>query len=190
MRLRLGEVNLALVSLYFAPAWGGEALRALRSPYNGFDDRAHAAVAVLIRDVFDLGLTGLMRTSSLIAGIKLVIASAFLACLIELARALVTRREPDVLTIDAVVLAGLALITLWMMPALITGDLDLVRLEAAQFLLLVGAAIVISIERHIEAAQARSPRAAANAASQESELALPATAPPAPRSGLPAGQPA
>src|SRR5579862_9094605 len=138
MRPRLGEINLALVSLYFAPAWGGEALRALRSPYGGFEDRAHAAVAVFIRDIFDFGLTGLMRTSSLIAGIKLVIAAAFLACLIELARALVTRREPDVQTIDTVVLAGLALITSWMLPALIAGDLGLVRLEAAQFLLLVG----------------------------------------------------
>jgi len=187
MRPRLGEINLALVSLYFAPAWGGEALRALRSPFNGFDDRAHAAVAAFIRDVFDFGLTGLMRTSSLLAGIKLVIASAFLACLIELARALVTRRKPDVQTIDAALLAGLALITLWMLPALIAGDRSLVRVEAAQFLLLVGAAIVISIERHIEEARTRSPHAVAN---QEGELALPAPAPPAPRSSLPAGQPA
>jgi hypothetical protein len=187
MRPRLGEINLALVSLYFAPAWGSEAVRALRSPFNGFEDRSHAAVAAFIRDVFDFGLTGLMRTSSLLAGIKLVVASAFLACLIELARALVTRREPDVQTIDAVVLAGLGLITLWMLPALIAGDLVLVRLEAAQFLLLVGAAIVISIERHIEGERTRSPRAEA---SQESELALPARAPSAPRSSLPAGQPA
>ena len=42
----------------------------------------------------------------------------FLAYLIEFARALVTRREPDAETIDAVVLAGLAVVTLWMLPAL------------------------------------------------------------------------
>ena len=30
MRPRLGEINLALVSLYFAPAWGAQALHALR----------------------------------------------------------------------------------------------------------------------------------------------------------------
>src|SRR5689334_7694240 len=153
MRPRLGEVNLALVSLYFVPAWGGEALRALRSPFNGFDDRAHAAVAAFIRDAFDFGLTGLMRTSSLLSAIRLVIAAAFLACLIELARALVTRRDPDVRTIDAVLLAGLALTTVWLLPLLLAGDLGLIRLQAAQFLLLVGAAIVISIERHIDAAR-------------------------------------
>jgi hypothetical protein len=185
MRPRLGEINLALVSLYFVPAWGGQALRALRSPYNGFEDRAHAAVAVFIRDAFDFGLSGLMRTSSLLSAIKLVTAAAFLACLIELARALVMRREPDARTIDAVLLAGLALTTLWMLPPLLAGNLGLIRLEAAQFLLLVGAALVISIERHIDEARSQSA-----AASQESGLALPAPAPPAPRSGLPAGQPA
>src|SRR5215831_5765664 len=121
MRPRLGEVNLALVSLYLVPVWGSQAVRALRSPYNGFDDRAHAAVAAFIRNAFDFGLTGLMRTSSLLSALKLVIAAAFLACLIELARALVTRREPDARTIDAVLLAGLALTTLRMLPLLLAG---------------------------------------------------------------------
>jgi hypothetical protein len=187
MRLRLGEINLALVSLYFVPAWGGQALRALRSPYNGFEDRAHAAVVAFIRDAFDFGLTGLMRTSNLLSGIKLVIAAAFLACLIELARALVTRREPDARTIDAVLLAGVAFTALLMLPMLIGGDLGLIRLEAAQFLLLVGAAIVTLIERHFDAVR---PQSAAAASGQAGDLALPASAPPAPRSGLPAGQPA
>ena len=185
MRPRLGEVNLALVSLYLVPVWGSQAVRALRSPYNGFDDRAHAAVAAFIRDAFDFGLAGLMRTSSLLSAGKLVVAAAFLACLIEIARALVTRREADARTIDAVLLAGLALTTLWMLPVLLTGDLGLIRLQAAQFMLLVGAAIVISIERHIDAAHSQGA-----AASQESGLALPLPAPPPPRSGLPAGQPA
>jgi len=187
MRPRLGEVNLALVSLYLVPVWGGEALRALRSPFNGFDDRVHAAVAAFIRDAFDFGLTGLMRTSSLLSAVKLMVAAAFLACLIEIARALVARREADARTVDAVLLAGLALTTLWMLPLLLAGDLGLVRLEAAQFMLLVGAAIVISIERHIDVARSQN---AAVAANQGTGPVLPAPAPPLPRSGLPAGQPA
>ena len=35
----LGLVNFALVSAYFVPAWGHDALRVLTSPYNGFEDR-------------------------------------------------------------------------------------------------------------------------------------------------------
>jgi hypothetical protein len=69
MRLnpRLGLVNFALVSAYFVPVWGHEAWRVLTSPFNGFEDRAHAVAAVYYRDLFDFGLAGLIRTSELLA---------------------------------------------------------------------------------------------------------------------------
>lgn len=145
----LGLVNFALVSAYFVPAWGHDALRVLTSPYNGFEDRAHAVAAVYFRDVFDLGLVGLIRTSEVLACLKMVIAAAFVAYLIEFARALVTRREPDRETVDIVLLLALATSMIWILPTLKLGDAGLVRLQATQFLLLVGAAVVITIERHI-----------------------------------------
>jgi membrane protease YdiL (CAAX protease family) len=202
MRLkpRLGEVNLALVSLYFLPAWGHAALRALTSPYGGFEDQAHAAVAAFVRDALDLGLTGLLRTASLLAAIKLVMAAAFLAYLIEFARGLAVGREPNAETVDVVLLAGLATITAWLGGAIALGDPGLVRQEAGEFLLLIGAAIVITIERHFDSvADAR--RTAAPARYSMPRLrrgrgwawarpatALPACAPPAPRSDLPASR--
>src|SRR5882757_1778637 len=67
---RLGAVNAALISLYFAPVWGIEAVRALTSPYYGFEQRAHAVAASYFRTLFDLGLDGLLRTSTVLAGIK------------------------------------------------------------------------------------------------------------------------
>jgi hypothetical protein len=145
----LGLVNFALVSAYFAPAWGHEALRVLTSPFNGFEDRAHAVAAVYLRDVFDLGLVGLIRASEMLAGLKLVITAAFVAYLIEFARALVMRREPDRETVDVVLLLALAAAMIWILPTLALGDPALIRLQATQFLLLFGAAIVIMIERHI-----------------------------------------
>jgi hypothetical protein len=147
----LGLVNFALVSAYFVPTWGHDALRALTSPYNGFEDRVHAAAASFFREVFDLGLSGLMRTSGILAGLKMVIAAAFVAYLIEFARALATRREPNRETVDFVLMLGLAGSFLWILPALAVGDPALMRLPATQFLLLVGATIVIMIERQIEA---------------------------------------
>jgi hypothetical protein len=144
----LGQVNFALVSAYFVPAWGHDAWRVLTSPYNGFEDRAHAVAAIYIRDLFDLGLTGLIRTSEMLAGVKMVVAAAFVAYLIELARALVTRREPNRETVDVVLLLALAAAVIWIVPTLMHGDPDLIRLQATEFLLLVGAAIVITVERH------------------------------------------
>jgi|HubBroStandDraft_6_1064221.scaffolds.fasta_scaffold1025943_1 hypothetical protein len=184
---RLGLVNFALVSAYFVPVWGHEALRVLTSPFNGFEDRAHAVAAVYYRDLFDFGLAGLIRTSELLAGIKMVIAAAFLAYLIEFARAVVTRREPNRETVDVVLLLALTGAVIWMLPTLKLGDPDLVRLQATQFLLLIGAAVVIMIDRHIgEGAQKR---AAAGSAAAPAPETAPATA--AVRDGLrgsPAGE--
>jgi hypothetical protein len=152
----LGQVNFALVSAYFVPAWGHDALRVLTSPYNGFEDRAHAIAASYVRDLFDFGLVGLIRTSELLAGVKMVVAAAFVAYLIEFARALATRREPNRETIDVVLLLALAAAVIWIVPTLTHGDPDLISLQATQFLLLIGAAIVIMVERHLEqVAQAR-----------------------------------
>jgi hypothetical protein len=145
----LGLVNFALVSAYFVPAWGHDALRVLTSPYNGFEDRAHAVAAIYFREVFDLGLAGLIRVSQALAVLKMVIAAAFVAYLIELARAVAMRREPNRETVDVVLLLALTAPVIWILPTLTLGDAGLIRLQATQFLLLIGAAIVIMIERHI-----------------------------------------
>ncbi len=145
----LGLVNFALVSAYFVPAWGHDALRVLTSPYNGFEDPAHAAAAVYFRDLFDLGLVGLIRVSEMLAGVKMVITAAFVAYLIEFVRALAMRREPNRETVDLVLLLALCAVGVWIMPTLMTGDHELIRLQATQFLLLIGAAIVIMIERQV-----------------------------------------
>jgi hypothetical protein len=161
----LGLINFALVSAYFVPAWGHDALRVLTSPYNGFEDRAHAVAAIYFREVFDLGLAGLIRTSEMLAGLKMVIAAAFVAYLIEFARALVTRREPNRETVDVVLLLALSAPGIWILPTLALGDPALIRLQATQFLLLAGAAIVIMMERHIaDSAQARASAARAREA--------------------------
>ena len=124
-------------------------MRVLTSPYNGFDNRAHAAAAVYFRDLFDLDLVGLIRVSETLAGVKMVITAAFVAYLIEFARALAMRREPNRETVDVVLLLALCAVGVWIMPTLMTGDHELIRLQATQFLLLIGAAIVIMIERQV-----------------------------------------
>jgi hypothetical protein len=147
---RLGSVNAAMVALYFAPVWGGDGLRALISPFHGFEDRVHAVAASYFRELFDLGLSGLMNTSNALAGLKFVIAIGFLAYLIDFARALAVGRETNRETLDFVLLIASVAFMLWAWPALGSGDPALIRLHATQFLLLMGAMIVIVIERHVE----------------------------------------
>jgi hypothetical protein len=151
---RLGSVNAALIALYFAPVWGADGLRALISPFHGFEDRVHAVAAGYFRALFDFGLAGLVRTSNVLAGLKFVIAIGFLAYLIDFARAMVVGRDTNRETLDAVLVLAALTLMLWAWPALGTGDAALIRLHATQFLLLSGAMIVIVVERHIEEAKA------------------------------------
>jgi hypothetical protein len=153
---RLGTANLALVSLYFAPAFGSEAIRALLSPYRGLEDRVQAAAAAYVGRLFDAGLNGLTNASSVLAGIKLVIAAGFLAYLIEFARALAVGREVDRSTRDVVLLLAVGAIAVWALPPLALTDGALIRLCASQLVLVAGAVVVIMIERQIEqSAQSR-----------------------------------
>jgi hypothetical protein len=158
--LQLGSANLALVSLYFAPVWGVDAVRALLSPYGGFEDRAQAAAAVYVGRLFDFGLEGLMRTSSVLAGIKLVIAVGFVAYLIEFARSLAVGRAVDRNTLDAVLLLAVGAIAVWALPPLALKDAALIRLCASQLVLVAGAVVVILIERQIEQSAQATPHAA------------------------------
>ena len=154
---RLGAVNAALVSLYFAPVWATQSLRALRSPYSGFEDQAHAVAAAYFRALFDLGLDGLVTAANVLAGIKFVVAAAFVAYLIEFARALVVGRKPDPQTLDAALALAGAAIMLWAWPALRSGDAGLIRLLASELVMLIGATIVVAVERQIESGQGELP---------------------------------
>ncbi len=155
--LALGSVNLVLVAFYFVPVWGKGALLALISPYGGLlRDPVHAAAAFGFNAMFDLGFRGLVLASQILAGIKLVIATAFAAYVIEFARAWVMGRAADRDTIDVVLVLAVVGLVLGAVPAMVVGDAAIVRLCATQIALIAGAVLVILVERHIAAASAAS----------------------------------
>jgi hypothetical protein len=174
--LSLGAVNLALVSLYFFPLWGPDAVRALISRH-GLDERASAAAVIYIGQLFDLGSRGVVLTAHVLAGIKLVVAAAFACYLIEFARALAVRRAADRDTIDVVLILAAVGVALSGLSALALGDAALIRLAATQTLMIAGAITVIAVERHVAAASAEPKPSRATTAARERELLL----------GLPAG---
>jgi hypothetical protein len=150
MPLRLGSANLALLSFYFGPIWGRDAVRALISPYNGLEDSVHAAAAHYFGQVFDFGINGLALTSNILAGVKLVIAAGFVAYAIEFVRAWVMGRDADSETLDVVLTLAVIGILIWALPALALDDGALIRLYATQMLMVVGAIVVVVVDRHIE----------------------------------------
>jgi hypothetical protein len=173
MRLRLGSVNLALLSIYFVPIWGGDALRTLMSPYHGLENVVHAASAAQVRRLLGLGYEGLVLTSHMLAGIKLVIAAAFVAYAIEFARACAMRRDADRETVDVVLTLAVIGIGIWALPALALNDGVLVRIYAAQVLLVMGAVFVVVIERHVDTANVSRPSPVEAAGRERQTTALP-----------------
>jgi len=155
--LTLGSVNLTLVSLYFIPAWGRDAVRVLISPYHGLEQRVHGSAALWLRDLFDLSFSTLALISNALAGIKLVIAAAFTAYLIEFARSWLMGRQTDRETTAVVLILAAVGVALCALPAGL-GDPTLLRLCAAQTSLVAGAMMVIAVERRL------APRAVAEAA--------------------------
>jgi hypothetical protein len=146
---RLGAANLALLPLYFVPVWGADAVRTLKSPFGGFEDRVYGAMANSLQQVFGLGLDGLLGVSNVVAAIKLVAVAGLVAYGIEFARSLVMRRDVDRATLDVVLALTVVAVVTSAVPALALEEAGLIRLYATQILLVAGAVIVITVERHI-----------------------------------------
>jgi len=149
LETRLGPYNLSLVACYFVPAWGAEAVNALTSPYAGLTDPVHAGAAIRLRELLDLP-DGLMLAANLLAGFKLVVVASLVAYVIEFARAVLTERAPDRGTINTVLVFTVAAVAIFIMPALAFEPAAATQAHVAQLLLVAGALIVITIERHVE----------------------------------------
>jgi len=169
---RLGPYNLALAACYFAPAWGMDAVKALISPYAGLTDPLHAAAAIRLRMVLDLPPDRLLDAANWLAAFKLVVVASLVAYVIEFARAVIGERAPDRATTDTVLVLAVATVAIWIMPALAFDPAAATQAHVAQLLLVAGALIVITIERHIEETTVVS--ALAGAADPNAEAGTPA----------------
>lgn len=145
--LQIGQVNTVLIGIYFVPVWGLAGFKTLTSYVHGLDDRAQFLIATFYHRLLDLEPASLVRVAAAFGGLKLIAASAFLACMIGFVRTLVTTRNPDDETTDLCLILALATVLLSAIPALASGDGELIRLCATQFLLIVGAGIIVGVER-------------------------------------------
>jgi uncharacterized membrane protein YwzB len=164
MGARLGPYNLALVACYAAPTWGAEAIKALTSPYGGLIDPVHAAAAVRLRAILNLPPERLLDVANWLAAFKLVVVAALFAYVIEFGRAVLSDRAPDRATTDTVLGLAVVAVAIWIMQAIVFDPTAVTQAHVAQLLMVAGALIVSTIERHIEDMAAAAQLAGANAA--------------------------
>ena len=147
---RLGPYNLALAACYFAPVWSSEAIGALTSPYVGLTDPIHAGTAIRLRVLLGLAPEQLFDVAGYLAAFKLVVVASLVAYVIEFSRAIVANRAADRATTNTVLVLAVAAVAIWIMPALAFEPAAATHAHVAQLLLVAGALIVITIERHLE----------------------------------------
>jgi len=140
----IGSVNAALVSVYYSLTWGRDAFKALTSPFAGLDDHTHWATAVYFHDRFDS--IGVERIAAMLGGLKFAVVGLCVAYLVAFVRGLMVGREPARHMVESMLMLATGTILVFAMPALMAGDPALIRLYVSQFLMVIGAAIVLAVE--------------------------------------------
>jgi uncharacterized membrane protein YwzB len=85
-----------------------------------------------------------------LAAFKLVVVAALLAYVIEFGRAVLSDRAPDRATTDTVLALAVVAVAIWIMQAIVFDPTAVTQAHVAQLLMVAGALIVSTIERHIE----------------------------------------
>ena len=93
-----------------------------------------------------------------------MVVAALLAYVIEFARAVLSDRAPDRATTDTVLALAVVAVAIWVMQAIVFDPTAVTEAHVAQLLLVAGALIVSTIERHVDDMEAVAKLAGASAA--------------------------
>jgi hypothetical protein len=160
---RIGSVNGALLAAYFIPAWTLAAFNIIVAPVHGLYERPSVAVALFLSDHLQMSGMSTVRAAWLLALGRLTVV-AFFAIYLALLCVPRTRKSGGGDEALGIALAIGSLISFAsMVMASKVGEMAALRLHATELLLVLGAAIVLVIER---------PEAPPKAAEVPSPLAL------------------
>ena len=148
---RISTVNGALLACYFIPSWTISAMKIWISPIRGFYDRSNIAAAFYVSDFLNLSAMDTVRVAWLLALTKVIVAAFFLVFLLLVIRAAIRNKGGA----DEALAFALGLGAFISMASLIAaskvGELAALRLHASESLLLIGAAILLTIDTDAKA---------------------------------------
>jgi hypothetical protein len=143
---RISTVNGALLALYFIPAWTLVAFRIMVSPVHGLYDLPNVAVALFLSDHLHFASMNTVRFAWLLALGKMTVVAFFGVFLVMTTRASI-RKTGGCDEALALALGIGSLITFGsMVMASQTGEVAALRLHATELLMLLGNAILMTVE--------------------------------------------
>ena len=134
------------IALYFTLFWGFDALRILTSPTFGLDDVWRGQVVFGIGRYAGLGPDGLIKLAAVIGALKLVVAGVCAVHVADRFRTLISGRAQNEI-LETGLLIAVAMIMAMVVPALWSGNADLLRELVVQLLFAGLAAALCILER-------------------------------------------
>jgi hypothetical protein len=142
--------------LYFALVWGLDGLQALSAPDYGLDDVWHAQLVFDAGRLFHLAPGGVIRLAAFVAAMKLAIAGICALHIVDRFRSFAGgEADPKVLEGAMVVVVVFGFVAV--VPAVWSGNAEIVREHALQILLACLALALCIAERHYEALAREAP---------------------------------
>ena len=147
---RISSFNGALLAAYFIPTWTIVAFNIVVSPIHSLYDRPNIAVGLFISDHLQLAAMNAVRVAWLLALGKLTVVAFFAIFLVFIVRASIrkTGGGDDALTMALAI--GSVISFASMVMASQVGETAALKLHATELLMLLGAAIVLLVERPVQ----------------------------------------
>ena len=161
---RISTFNGALLAAYFVPTWTIVAFKIMISPIHGFYERPNISVALFVSDHLHLAAVGTVRFAWLLALGKLTMVAFFAVFLVFVTRASIRKAGGCDEALAIALTIGSLISFASMMMASQVGETAALRLHATELLMLLGTAIVLLVERPVQADR--------NAAAGANDLAL------------------
>ena len=144
---RISTFNGALLAAYFIPTWTIVAFRIMISPIHGLYERPNISVALFISDHLHLAGMATVRFAWLLALGKLTVVAFFAIFAVFLTRATIRKTGGCDEALAIALTIGSVISFASMIMASQVGETAALRLHATEFLMLLGTAIVLLVER-------------------------------------------
>jgi hypothetical protein len=148
---RISSFNGAVLAAYFIPAWTLIAFNIITAPVHGLYERPSVAVALFISDHLQMSGMGTVRAAWLLALGRLTVVAFFAIFLALLGVRRVRKAGGCDEALGIALLIGSLISFASMAMASQVGETAALRLHATELLMMLGAAIVLAVERPTKA---------------------------------------
>ena len=168
---RISSLNGALLAAYFIPVWTIIAFSIMVSPIHGLFERPSVSVALYASDHLQLAKVATVRLAWMLALARITVVAFFVVFLALLAFPSMRKNGGSDEALAVALCLGSVLSFASMLLASKTGEIEALRMHAAELLMLLGTAIVMLVDTAPKRA-AEAPAAAEAVAPPLGELSL------------------